>query len=57
MQKVDERPNAKRALLVTSVVLAVAGGVALAERKRRKNLVAKQRNELIPWGVVGCGEL
>jgi hypothetical protein len=61
MQKVAERPKTNKALLVTSVVLAVVGGVALAERNRRKNLTARQSSDIMPdpmpWGVVGFTDL
>ena len=61
MQKLAERPKAKRALLVTGVVLAVVGGMALAERTRRKSLTAKESHNTmpgpLPWGIVGFTDL
>ena len=62
MQKLAERPKAKKALMVTGLVLAVAGGVALAERNRRRALAAKEHNDsAMPdpriWGVVGYSDL
>ena len=61
MQKIAKKPKASRALMVTGLVFAIAGGVIFAGRNRGNRLTGKEHKHTIenlaPWDVVGYSDL